>query len=620
MLGFPTLAPVEPEGGEQDHHDGSHCRAVTRPRPRPRPRTPGRAARWIILALVLTGCDVTVPPSMTLRPTVSPPPPTAIPSQGPFSPAAYPTDGEAPCGQDEAPDVKHAAYRGNLKRISAPDAGTVTFELCRPDVAFLTKIATPAFAINDSRWLAAHIDRAETTQPIVTEVNGTGPYRLERWDHGSEISLARNDAYWGEPARNERLIVRWRDMAGQRVVELQGATVDGVDQLDAGGVATVEADVNLQLETRPGLDMVYLGFTSTFAPFGDERVRRALAMGIDRKKLVDQFFPAGSQVATHATPCTIPFGCTGSPWYDYDPLQAKELLAAAGFPNGFDTTIRYRAAARSSLPDPTGLATALQQQLLDNLGIRATPTPEPDDTYGPDLEAGKLDGIHLHVQPLTYPDVSAFLDPQFGSPGLKEFGPPRPDLIKALGDGRSSASHAAREAAYARANDIIRAGVPLIPIGQAGSASAYRVDVEGAAASALGLERFDQMVPGDRRQLVWLTTGEPPGLYCADETDPIATLVCAQVSEGLYGYEPGGADVTPVLARSCNPSDGLKTWTCKLRTGVRFHDGSTLDAGDVVASFAAQWDAEHPLHAGRDGSFAHMAWLGGLLNPPATPH
>src|SRR5262245_59693868 len=195
----------------------------------------------------------------TVRPTASPPPPTAVTSQGPFSPTAYPAGGDAPCGQNEAPDARHAAYRGNLRKISAPDASTVVFDLCRPDVAFLSKIAAPAFAINDSAWLAAHIDHDASVQPILTEVNGTGPYRLERWDRGSEISLARNDAYWGTPARNERLIVRWRDIARQRVVELQGATVDGVDQLDANGVDTVDADVNLQLQTRPGLDTVYVG-------------------------------------------------------------------------------------------------------------------------------------------------------------------------------------------------------------------------------------------------------------------------------------------------------------------------------------------------------------------------
>ena len=138
--------------------------------------------------------------------------------------------------------------------------------------------------------------------------------------------------------------------------------------------------------------------------------------------------------------------------------------------------------------------------------------------------------------------------------------------------------------------------------------------------AALRLERFAAMTPGDRRQLVWLSTAEPAGLYCADEADPVSDLVCAQLSESLYGYEPTSAATIPSLARTCAPDDGLAVWTCTLRSGVRFHDGSLLDANDVVLSFAVQWDAEHALHAGRTGRFDHMAgWFGGFLNPPSTP-
>ena len=108
----------------------------------------------------------------------------------------------------------------------------MVFTLCAPDVAFLSKVAAPAFAINDTRWLTAHVAAGGgTDQPIVSAVNGTGPYRLERWDRGSEISLARNDTYWGEPAKNERVIVRWDERSAQRVSELQGATVDGIDAI-----------------------------------------------------------------------------------------------------------------------------------------------------------------------------------------------------------------------------------------------------------------------------------------------------------------------------------------------------------------------------------------------------
>lgn len=556
---------------------------------------------------------------MTTTPTLSPPPATPVPSSGPFVAMSYPADGAAPCREKEAPDAQHARYAGNLKRIAATDPTTVVFELCGPDVAFPSKIAAPAFAINDASWLESHIDAGGGgNQDIVTDVNGTGPYRLERWDRGSEISLARNDAYWGTPARNERLIVRWRDGAAQRVVELQGATVDGIDEVEGSAVTAVNDDVTLRLESRPGLNVFYVGLNNTVAPFGDERVRRAIAMGIDRGRIAERFFPAGSEVASHYTPCAVPNGCTGAAWYEYDPLQAKELLVAAGFTNGFDTKIHYREAPRPYLPDPTGIAAELKTQLLDNLGIRAEVVVEPEETFLSDVNAGTLDGIHLLGGSVTYPDITAFLDPRFGS-ASKEFGKPFADIGKALAGGRSTANAGARTAAYTKANDLIRTHIPMIPVARAGSAAAFRADVDGAGASPLRLERFAPMMPGDRRQLVWLTTTEPPGLYCADESDAIATLVCAQYADGLYAYDPSGATAAPSLARRCAPNPELTVWTCALRTGVRFHDGATLDANDVVLSFAVQWDAEHPLHAGRDGEFPHLAaWFGGFLNPPAT--
>ena len=157
----------------------------------------------------------------------------------------------------------------------------------------------------------------------------------------------------------------------------------------------------------------------------------------------------------------------------------------------------------------------------------------------------------------------------------------------------------------------------MIPIAHAGSMTAYRADVVGALSSPVRYERFAAMAPGDRRQFVWLTSAEPEGLYCADETSAVAQLVCAQVSEGLYAFAPGGTAVVPALADVCKPDPELTTWTCTLRKGITFHDGSTLDANDVVLSFAAQWDAEHPLHRGHQGHFQpFIDTFGGLLNPP----
>jgi ABC-type transport system substrate-binding protein len=588
---------------------------------RPRRRTAGSAASTLALAVLLAACGPTIPPIPTSAPTDSPPPETPRPSEGAFVPTAYPPSADAPCNASQPPDATHAPYDGELKRIEAKDASTVVFELCAPDVAFLTKVASPAFGINDSGWLRSHVSPTGSgDQPIVGQLNGTGPYRLESWDRGAEISLARNEAYWGTAARNERLIVRWDGDPTRRVAELQAGTVDGVDDLDPAGVATVAGDVTLQAQPRAGRDVVYLGFSTASPPLGSEKVRQAIAGGIDRATIVSDDLPPGAEVATHYTPCEVPHGCAGGDWTDYDPVQARELLAAAGLPDGFTTTLYYSATPTSSMPDPGRVAAEVQTELLTNLGIRAELVLMPDEAFHREVDDGTLDGLHLLDRSGAYPDPSAYLDPRFGGGAGPEFGTPFPDVASALAAGRASVDPAKRDAAYAKANDLIRQHVPMIPIGRATQPTAYLADVDGAQPSPVGLEHFAAMTPGDRRQLVWLTTAEPPGLYCADETDPIAGLVCSQVMDGLYAFTPGGSTPIPDLATACDPNAALTVWTCHLRRKVLFDDGSTLDANDVVLSFAVQWDAEHPLHRGRTGAFATFAaWFGGFLDAPAAP-
>jgi ABC-type transport system substrate-binding protein len=125
------------------------------------------------------------------------------------------------------------------------------------------------------------------------------------------------------------------------------------------------------------------------------------------------------------------------------------------------------------------------------------------------------------------------------------------------------------------------------------------------------------MDPGGRDTLVWMQNAEPIGLYCADETDGESLRVCEQINEALLAYEIGGTAVEPSLAESYEANDDLTEWTFNLREGVKFHDGSDLDAQDVILSYAVQWDAAHPLHVGRDGSFTYFPGLfGQFLNAP----
>ena len=125
------------------------------------------------------------------------------------------------------------------------------------------------------------------------------------------------------------------------------------------------------------------------------------------------------------------------------------------------------------------------------------------------------------------------------------------------------------------------------------------------------------MSDGGQDQFKWMQNGEPSGLYCADETDGEALRVCEQIDESLLAYKIGGTEVEPALAEECEPNDDLTEWTFTLRDGVKFHDGRTFDANDVVATYRAQWDAEDPAPRRPRGYFTYFSALfGGFLNPP----
>jgi ABC-type transport system substrate-binding protein len=552
------------------------------------------------LGLVLAACG----PGESASPSESEAAPSA--SEVAFDGATYPEDGPAECGVDTNPT--------NISQIAALDRLTVEFTLCNPDIAFLSKVAFVAMAINDSDWLEANVGGADQ----LSTMNGTGPYKLVNWNRGSEITYEANADYWGDAAIAPTLVFRWSPEAAQRFVELQADP--GVDGIDNPGVAEFEAigdDDSLALFEREGTNVFYVGFNNTFEPFDNEQVRQAIAMSIDRQRIIDNFYPPGSEVATHFTPCSFPFACEGDDWYEFDPEAGRELLAEAGFPDGFDTSIALRDVVRGYLPAPTVVAQDIAAQLADNLGINATIDVQESGTFIANADAGALEGIHLLGWSADYPDVTNFLDFHFGAGASLQFGDKFDDITGPLADGASTPVDAERQAAYELANNAIREHVPMVPIVHAGSATAFKADVTGAHSSPLSNENFSVMDPGGRDTLVWMQNAEPISLFCMDETDGESLRACEQSMESLYKYEVGGTAAQPALAEDCAPNDDLTVWTCTLRDGVTFHDGATLDANDVVLSYAMQWDAEHPLHVGNTGTFTYFsAFFGGFLNPP----
>ena len=170
---------------------------------------------------------------------------------------------------------------------------------------------------------------------------------------------------------------------------------------------------------REGLNVFYVGFNNnpknegfdnSTNPFANEKVRQAVAMGINRDQIVSEFYPPGSEVAIHYTVQHRERLHRRSVAAEFDATAAKALLAEAGYPDGFQTKLSYRPAVRGYLPDPPAVAQAIQAQLLANLGIDATLDPQDDTTYLDTADAGLLDGMHLLGWGADYPDMTNFLD------------------------------------------------------------------------------------------------------------------------------------------------------------------------------------------------------------------
>jgi peptide/nickel transport system substrate-binding protein len=516
-----------------------------------------------------------------------------------------------------APDC---SYGGIFKSIEALDEATVEFILCKPEVAFLSKVAFPTFGIQSREWLE-QTGGGGAGSPLLEKPIGTGPYRVDTWKHGQELVFKAFEDYWGnEKAHLPTLIFRWNMDAEQRLLQLQANMVDGINDVNPVDFSAVQGDPSLALLLRPALNVFYVGMNNTYPPFGKEKVRQALAMGIDRQRLVTVAFPHGYEVASHFTPCVIPNGCVGEPWYEFNPVKARELLAEAGLPGGFQTQLTYRDLATGYLPQPGTVAEEIQAQLWENLNITSTIKTLPSQDFLEAVDAG-LPGLYLLGWGADYPDITNFLEPHFSAGATRQFGKAFDDIAEALRGGASLTDEAARRPYYEAANNAIKQHVPMIPISHGGWASlnslavAYRKAVEGAYANPFGFENFATLSLPGKDTFMWVQDAEPTSLYCADETNIESLRACAQATETLYRYRNGEAVAQPGLAEVCRPNEDLTVWTCTLRKGIKFHDGSLLDANDVVFNFMVWWDATNPLHKGNSGAFTYFSTLwGAFLN------
>jgi len=214
-----------------------------------------------------------------------------------------------------------ATVQGNAEfaavtSITATDASTVEIVLSEPNQNFLFSLTGPA----------GLVFKADDATDLKTAENGTGPFTLTRWNKGSTITFARNDAYWGEAAGVAQVEFQYIPDFTAGVNAALAGDVDVLTAVDPNLASQLEDDFTLTKGRTT--DKATLAFNNERAPLDDVRVREALRLAIDHDALIEA---VGAGTTLYGPIPELDPGYEDlSDVISYDPEKAKELLAEAG--------------------------------------------------------------------------------------------------------------------------------------------------------------------------------------------------------------------------------------------------------------------------------------------------
>ncbi|WP_411351686.1 ABC transporter substrate-binding protein [Leisingera aquaemixtae] len=230
---------------------------------------------------------------------------------------------------EDSTNAQKALFDG-IASVEAVDPQTVRITLEAPNGSLLFNLA----------WGDAVIVAPESIEGIKTNPVGTGAYTFQEWVQGDRITLARNPDYWGEQPALASATFKFISDPTAAFAAMMAEDIDAFDNFPAPeNLPQFEADPRFQVLVGSTEGETILSTNNKQPPFDDIRVRQAVAHAIDRQAIIDgAMFGYGTPIGTHFAPHHPAYkDLTGMS--AHDPEQAKALLAEAGFPEGFETTL-----------------------------------------------------------------------------------------------------------------------------------------------------------------------------------------------------------------------------------------------------------------------------------------
>ena len=298
-----------------------------------------------------------------------------------------------------------AYYRSIISSIDAPDDRTVVINLTRPDSTFLSTLTT-----NGSIWI---VPQAYVKQVGEQEFDkrpvGSGPYVLKRiGTGGSELDFDAVEKHWRVVPAFKHLVYKIVPEESTRVAMLQNGEVD-IAPIAHDSAAQIKGQGSLTIKTIHqgyGTGFLFGGMlqksdprrtaASGKDPWTDPRVREAMSIAINRDEIVDKIYHG------YASPLNIQLFTPGYdklPPIEYNPERAKQLLAQAGYPNGFDFKVpTYALSPGTELP----LLAEAVAGYWEAIGLHPRLVPTDFAVWRKTWNAGKTQGA---VMPFRHPNV-----------------------------------------------------------------------------------------------------------------------------------------------------------------------------------------------------------------------
>jgi peptide/nickel transport system substrate-binding protein len=399
----------------------------------------------------------------------------------------------------------------NIKAITKIDDATFSITLGTAKADFPTAMTLIPFAMQSPKALKDHNADLGSKDPKndywQKAPTGTGPFMFAGdFVTGDHYTIVKNPNYWdtAHAAHLDKIIFKPIAESANRLAALKAGSVDTIDFVDANQTPDVKSDATLQLLPRTPLAVGKLAFNQTHKPFDDVKVRTAIALAIDKKAIVDQYFPNGAATPAdsdliNVMPAYEPNASVGG----YNLQAAKDMLAKSSCPAPCAIDFWYPTdTSRPYMVDPKG-EFELIRQMLEAAGFTVTPqhkpwhggylTDEANGAYGMFF----IGWIYDYADPadgpgLFYATSTADCNKvKQTKPHNCEFGEDNTALQAAMAKAIAEKDDATRTQDWKDVMKIVNADVPVVPLVWAGSYLAATIHVHGYITSPTQSEFFN---------------------------------------------------------------------------------------------------------------------------------